>query len=220
MADDMSSNETARQYLDAAHAQLGERVTNLARRQKDLEAEMRSGFRQIEQSFAQFTNETRQSIASLGNAISEKNKPQYQALGFGLSVILAVGALAYWPIRESTSDLKASYIEGARAMQMLAAETNRTIQALTANTVSRQELEWRAQRDAEDRSRTETRISDLRASLVPRDEHERVWENFDRRFADEQRQMDEIKAALAGVHDPLSTGLDLKKPQDSQDHAE
>lgn len=171
MADDMA-NDTARQYLDAAHAQLGERVTNLGRRQTDLEGEMRSGFRQMEQSITSFTNETRQSIAALGTAISEKNKPQYQALGFALSVILAVGALAYWPIRESTNDLKTSDMETSRTIQLLATETNKSIQALAANTVSRQEMDWRADRGTEDRTRMEGSIAALRASTILRSEFE------------------------------------------------
>jgi hypothetical protein len=89
--DDMA--EEQRIYQDPVQAQLGERVTNLGRRQTDLEAEMRSGFRQIEQSFASFTNETRQSIAALGTAISERSRPQWQALGVMVSVVVVLGGL-------------------------------------------------------------------------------------------------------------------------------
>lgn len=156
MADEMTNgvDPTARHYLDAVQAQLGERVTNLGRRQTDLEAEMRSGFRQIEQS-----------ISGLSTTLSERNRPQYQALGFGLSVILAVGALAYWPIREAVSN------------------TRDQLQALAMTTVSRNEIDWRAARGAEDRVRMETAVSDIRGNLVPRTE-------FEAFKIDIQRQLD------------------------------
>ena len=48
-------------YSDALTAQLGERVTNLNRRQYDLESEMRSGFKQIESSMAAMSSEMRSS---------------------------------------------------------------------------------------------------------------------------------------------------------------
>jgi hypothetical protein len=91
MAGDMA--EEQRIYQDPVQAQLGERVTNLGRRQTDLEAEMRSGFRQMEQSITSFTNETRQSIAALGTAISERSRPQWQALGVMVSVVVVLGGL-------------------------------------------------------------------------------------------------------------------------------
>lgn len=164
--------EEHRVYQDPIQAQLGERVTNLGRRQTDLEAEMRSGFRQIEQSFASFTNETRNAISALGTSISDRSRPQWQALGVMVSVIVVLGGLVYWPIRESTNDLKAQDIETGRLIQSLTTETGKAIQTLAANTVSRQEMDWRAARGAEDRTRMETAISDIRGNLVPRTEFE------------------------------------------------
>ncbi|RCW80167.1 hypothetical protein [Phyllobacterium bourgognense] len=65
MADDMNNgNDASRHYQDAMQAQLGERVTNLGRRQTDLEAEMRSGFKQMETALSGLANETRSSIAA------------------------------------------------------------------------------------------------------------------------------------------------------------
>jgi hypothetical protein len=43
-----NGNDVSRHYQDAMTAQLGERVTNLGRRQTNLESEMRSGFKQID----------------------------------------------------------------------------------------------------------------------------------------------------------------------------
>jgi hypothetical protein len=204
-----------RVYQDPVQAQLGERVTNLGRRQTDLEAEMRSGFRQIEQSFASFTNETRQAIASLGTSMSERSRPQWQALGVMVSVIVVLGGLVYWPIRESTNDLKDQDKETSRLIQSLTSETAKSLQALAANTVSRQEMDWRAARGVEDRNTMQTAIADIRAGLVPRAEHERVWANFDQRFSDEQRQIDELKASSASTYNVRDFIMDLRNRLDA-----
>lgn len=57
-------------------AQLGERVTNLGRRQSDPESEMRSGFKQMESAVASLSSEMRTSVAGLATNIAERNKPQ------------------------------------------------------------------------------------------------------------------------------------------------
>lgn len=177
-----NGNDVARQYLDAAHAQLGERVTNLGRRQTDLEAEMRSGFKQIENSFASFSNETRSSIAALSSTLAERNKPQWQALSVMLAAVVAIGGLAYMPIREATNDLKVS------------------VNSLSEKIVTRQEMDWRQARSAEDRTRTESTISDVRERQVPRDELDRVFSSYDQRFADIQRQIDEANNRFGSTY--------------------
>jgi len=66
MSEDMSNNNDAhRVYTDAITAHLGERVTNLGRRQTDLETEVRSGFKNIDTAVTSLANETRASIAAL-----------------------------------------------------------------------------------------------------------------------------------------------------------
>lgn len=60
--DDMNNgngSDVNRTYTDAHTARLGERVTNLNRRQSDLEPEMRSGFKQIESSMTALSSEMR-----------------------------------------------------------------------------------------------------------------------------------------------------------------
>lgn len=82
MADDMANGtEDGRHYVSVTEAQLGERVTNLGRRQNDLETEMRTGFRAMEQSITAFTNETRTSFAAITQTMAERNRQQWQALG-------------------------------------------------------------------------------------------------------------------------------------------
>jgi hypothetical protein len=185
-----------RHYINATQAQLGERVTNLGRRQTDLENEMRSGFRQIEQSFASFTNETRASINALATSLAERNKPQWQALGVMLAFATALGGLAYWPIREATNDLKAS------------------VAVIVDKMVTQKELEWRSARSAEDRARMEAAIAELREAQVPRAELERVWQSFDQRFSDHQRQLDDVKQAQGSVYGQRDIILDLRERLD------
>lgn len=199
MADDMANGtngDSARLYQDAMQAQLGERVTNLGRRQSDLEAEMRTGFRQIETSFASFTNETRNSLSGLSSSIAERNKPQWQAIGVALTFAVVVGGMAYWPIRETTSDLKDA------------------MTALASNVVTRQEMDWRQARGAEDRDRMQATIAEMRAQTVPRAEHDRTWSNYDQRFADTQRQIDVVKQAISGQYNQRDLNRDILERMD------
>lgn len=160
MVDDMTgNNEASRVYQDAMTAQLGERVTNLGRRQTDLENEMRSGFKQIETSFSSFANETRQSNAQLAASLAERNKPQWQAIGVTITFCTVLGGLVYWPINTATSDLKSA------------------VSVIADKMVSQKELEWRTARSAEDRQRADAAIKDIRESMVPREELDRIFQS-------------------------------------------
>lgn len=178
--------DAARMYADAVQAQLGERVTNLGRRQSDLETEMRSGFRQMEQSITSFTNETRTSIAALSQTLAERNKPQWQALSVMLAFAAILGGLAYMPIREATTDLKAS------------------VSSLAAAAVTREELNWRSQRTAEDRQRVELAIADIRASMLPRNE----WME---RNASRDHDIENIRAAIEREVGNIQRQIDLQR---------
>jgi hypothetical protein len=128
MADQNGNDLGARANLDAVQAQLGERVANPRLRQTDLETEMRTRFRTIEQS-----------TASLTTSLSARNKPQWQAIGVALTFAIIIGGMAYWTIRESTTDLKPTIAK-------LAAETYQSIRMLADKAVTRQQMDWRAAR--------------------------------------------------------------------------
>jgi hypothetical protein len=104
--DEMPNGAEHRVYSDALTAKLGQRVTNLNRRQYDLESEMRSGFKQIESSMAAMSSETRSSVAALSTNIAERNKPQWQIIGAAPSFCTIVGGLVYWPTEVATTHLK------------------------------------------------------------------------------------------------------------------
>jgi len=196
MAEDMTNGDASRHYQDAMTAQLGERVTNLGRRQTDLESEMRSGFKQIESSVASLSAEMRNSVAALSANIAERNKPQWQALGVALTFCTILGGLAYWPINAATTDLKAAVASMADKM------------------VTRQEMDQRTERGVEDRARTDMAVKDLRDAQVPREELVRVWDNYDQRFTDQQRQIDEVKTAQGSVYGQRDVILDLRERLD------
>lgn len=189
----MANGNDHRIYTDAVTAQLGERVTNLGRRQTDLESEMRAGFKAMEAAVTGLANETRTSIAALSTNLAERNKPQWQALGVALTFAAMLGGLAYLPIREATSDLKAG------------------VSMLSERMVTRQEMDWRQARGTEDRARMENSVKEVRDAQVPRAELDRVFSGFVQQFADHQRQIDELKQTQAGVYGPRDALFDLKK---------
>jgi hypothetical protein len=66
------ADDAHRVYADAITAQLGERVTNLGRRQTDLEAEMGAGFKGTDTAVSSLANETRTSIAALSTNLAQR----------------------------------------------------------------------------------------------------------------------------------------------------
>jgi hypothetical protein len=197
--DDMSNgngSDVNRIYTDALTAQLGERVTNLNRRQSDLESEMRSGFKQIESSMTALSSEMRSSVAALSANLAERSRPQWQALGVALTFAAMLGGLAYLPVREATSDLK-----GAVAM-------------LSERMVTQKEMEWRTARGAEDRKRTDEAIIDLRANAVSRNEWSERNHARDGEIAELGRRINEIRQDVGSQYTTrdvlLSTQSEVK----------
>lgn len=216
MADDMNNgNEPTRTYAPTdSIAALSERITNLNRRQTDSEAETRTAFRSMENIIDKLASEMRSGLANLSTNLAERNKPQWQALGVALTFAAILGGMAYWPIRESTNDLKASDVETARIIQSLASETNKSIQALASSTVSRQEMDWRAQRGAEDRVRMEAAIADLRGGTVTRSEWMERSRAIDQQGAEFSRRLDELRQDFGAVYGTRDVIQDMKREID------
>ncbi|AFL51255.1 hypothetical protein ABIE78_002936 [Sinorhizobium fredii] len=61
-------------------------------------------------------------------------------------------------------------------------------------------MEWRSARGSEDRLRQEAALKDIHDAQVPRAELDRVWEGYDQRFSDHQRQIDAVKQAQGSVY--------------------
>lgn len=205
-----NGDEGHRQYPDPFQGAMGERVTNMGRRINDVEVEMRSGFNQINQS-----------IASLSNNLAERNKTQWPviflAIGVASSVLGYFVTQALTPIRDANLDMKAAIVETAHS-----------IQALAANTVSRQEMDWRAERGAEDRKRTEDSVASIRTGMVYRNEWmernlsrdhdiENIRADAVRDVANLQRQLDQQRSDFQTFSNSLGNGrdfiIDLKSEQ-------
>lgn len=187
-----NNDDIARHYADIANAQLGERVTNLGRRQTDLENEMRSGFRHIEASFASFANETRTSIQSLSGTLAEHRRPQWQALGVALTFAAMLGALAYLPIREATTDLKAG------------------VAVLAATTMTREEIQWRFSLVDQDKVRDDQTTRELRDSTVPRVAWEERNRARDLEVADLNRRIEELRQNVGSVYGTRDVIQDMR----------
>lgn len=197
MAEDMNNGDASRHYQDAMTAQLGERVTNLGRRQTDLESEMRSGFKQLETGMAAIAHEMRTSVAALSTNIAERNKPQWQALGVALTFCTILGGLAYWPINAATTDLKSAVASMADKM------------------VTQQEMEWRTQRGAEDRKRADDAMTDLRTISVTRNEWTERNHARDGEIAELSRRIDELRQEVGSVYGTKDVIADLKAQMDT-----
>ncbi|MBB3593806.1 hypothetical protein FHX08_004209 [Rhizobium sp. BK529] len=109
-----------------------------------------------------------------------------------LTFAAMLGGLAYLPIREAASDLKQS------------------VGILADKMVTQKEMKWRTARGAEDRARTDASVKELRNAQVPREELNSVFGSYDKRFVDQQRQIDEMKTAQGSVYGIRDILLDLR----------
>jgi DNA repair exonuclease SbcCD ATPase subunit len=214
MAEDMANgDEQQRTYHDAVQAAQGERITNMGRRINDVEVEMRAGFSQVNNLLNSSTNETRQAIAALSSNLAERNKTQWPviflAIGVASSVLGYFVTQALTPIRDANLDMKAAIVD-----------TQKSIQALAANTVSRQEMDWRTQRGVEDRATMLASVSSIRDTMVYRNEWqernlsrdhdiENIRADAVRDVANLQRQLDQQRADFQTFSNSLGNGRDL-----------
>lgn len=185
---------------EAKYAQLGERVDNQSRQIGELDTRMKQGF-----------SEVASQIRSLADDIRGGSKTQWPIIiGFcsvTITVLGGLGFMALQPIKDNIATIR----EDERLSR---AETKDSLASVVAAMVTQKEMEWRTARGQEDRQRTEAAIKDIRDSLVPRAEHERVWANYDQRFADHQRQLDELKQAFGGVYGTRDALLDIRSRLD------
>lgn len=192
----MNTNDPYRVYTDAVTAQLGERVTNLGRRQTDMESEMRAGFKQTESAASALAAEFRNSIASLSTSLAERNRPQWAAIAVAISFCTVIGGVLAYPVMSATGDLKI------------------TVSSISDKMVTQAEMKWRTDRGLEDRARTDAAIKDIRDALVPSQELERVWQSEDQQHAQMQKQIDELKQGQANTYSARDLLLDMRERQD------
>lgn len=146
-------------------------------------------------------------LETLGSQFNESRKPQWQPLLMLASVIVAfvtaIGTLAYWPILSGQSRADA-------AIASVQTELRVSIKESAASYLTRAEADWRAERSKEDRRRFEIALTKLIDGQVSRQEHEQRWQNEAQRFADVQRQIDEMKRQQGDTYTARDALLDAR----------
>lgn len=116
------------------------------------------------------------SVDSLRDTMAEGRRPQWQALGVLLMAILAIGGFAYWPIRETLSDLKTAFTSNSDTL-------NKLMIALPDKFVTVRE---------HDRLLSRTEL------LMPRMEFEKVLADRDNRISGAVRRIERLEVLTGG----------------------
>lgn len=201
MVTDMANGSSLNEDTNTRVGILSQRTANLEGGFVDFRREVNQQFISVNAAVGSLMTKMDERFTALASAMAEKNKTQWPVIWSAIGVSGAV--LAYFvtqnlaPIKETQSEIKQSIVTVVDKM------------------VTQQEMKWRTDRGAEDRVRTDAAIADIRAGLVPRAEHERVWQNYDQRFTDEQRQIDELKSSSASTYNVRDVLLDLRNRLDA-----
>ncbi|MGE7367921.1 hypothetical protein ACQKKX_02470 [Neorhizobium sp. NPDC001467] len=173
----------------AQYARLSERVENQGKDIVDLRSNMNTGFQSVNASLTTLSNELRSNSKTQWPVI-------WTAAGVSFTVLAALGAFVYGTLSTRQD------------------RTDTTIIGVIDKMVTQKEMEWRTARSQEDRTRTDAAIKEIREGLVPRAEHERVWQNYTASDANMQRQLDELKQAQGSVYGARDVILDLRERLD------
>lgn len=188
MADDMTTPNGSFDPI-AQWARLSERVENQGKDIIDLRSNMNTGFQNIQSALAGLTNELRGSTKTQWPVI-------WSAIGVCFVVIAAIGGLAYAPITSAMTRLDG------------------TLAGISEKMVTRQEMDWRQARAAEDRGRTDTAIVDLRGGTVTRNEWLERNRARDQEVTDLNRRLDELRADVGSVYGTRDVIQDMKREID------
>ncbi|MBD8651463.1 hypothetical protein IFT66_10275 [Rhizobium sp. CFBP 13726] len=185
---------------EAKYAQLGERVDNQSRQIAQVDSRMTQGFSEIASQ-----------IRGLVDDIRGGSKTQWPVLislcAVSVSILGGLGYLALQPIKDNITQIR----EDAKGQ---ASGTSSALSTIVDKMVTQKEMEWRTARSAEDRARMEGSLKEVRDAQVPREELTRIWANYDQRFQDQQRQVDELKQAQGSVYGARDVIMDLRQRLD------
>ncbi len=198
----MAGNEMKNGFdPEMQYAALGERVEGQGRRLSGLEQKVDAGFSNVQVS-----------IAGLANEFRSSQRPQWQAIGVALTFAALVGALAYWPIRENQSDAKIQMRD--ISMNALSVAAFQDFKATYENNrvVSRTEYIDKFQS-------VNSAIGKINDAMVPRAELERIWQLYDGRFAEVQRQIDRVDQIQSGQYNQRDLNRDTLERLDRLERA-
>ncbi|MBP1852099.1 hypothetical protein [Rhizobium halophytocola] len=169
----------------AQYARLSERVENQGKDIVDLRSNMNTGFQTINSAISQLSNELRNNSKTQWPVI-------WSAAGVCSAMLIAAGTFVYGTLSSRQDRMETAFADFTKAA------------------ITRQEMEWRQARSAEDRARMDASIKEVRDAQVPREELDRVWQSYDQRFSNQQRQVDDIKQAQGSVYGARDILLDLR----------
>lgn len=163
-----------------------------------------AGQQQLTNGLTVLTSRVETLFAGLSAKIEERGRPQYGLMvtagGFALAVIIAIGGLAYAPIRQNQGDLKQASVATNVAVADLAKSTTASFTALSEKVarefVSVRELDARSGRTQTDISRILQDQKIIAEQIVPRVEHNERNRSVDAQIAGVQRQVDDVKKAF------------------------
>lgn len=177
----------------AQYARLSERVENQGRDIVDLRSNMNTGFRNMESAINALSTELRGSSKTQWPVI-------WSAIGVSFAILIAVGSQSISPLRDDIAELKATDAAAAESM------------------VTREELDWRASRGAEDRDRTNAALSSLRSESVTRAEWSERNRARDQEVTELSRRVEELRHDVGAVYGTRDVIIDLKKEVDTLRH--
>lgn len=173
----------------AQYARLSERVENQGKDIVDLRSNMNTGFQTVNAAIGTLSNELRNNSKTQWPVI-------WAAAGVCFTVLATGGAFFYNSLSKGQDRLDNAIVK------------------IAESAVSQKEMEWRSARGAEDRTRAEAALKEVRSAQVPREELDRVWAKYDQRDQDLQRQVDEVKQAQGSVYGQRDVILDLRERLD------
>lgn len=185
MADDMTTPNGNFDPI-AQWARLSERVENQGKDIIDLRSNMNTGFQNIQSALAGLSNELRGSQRTQWPVI-------WSAAAVCVSILGGLGFVLLQPVKDNVAEAKAQIVE------------------LAKTSVSRQEMDWRAQRGIEDRTRTEAAVAELRTGTVSRAEWTERNRARDQEVTDLNRRVDELRQDVGSVYGTRDVIQDMKK---------
>lgn len=157
-------------------------------------------------------------VSALATTLNDRSRTPWGVLltgaGVMISVLVVLGGLAYAPIRDGLARADRDILE-ARSNSLSVASFLDFKSSYENNRITS-----RSDNDAKfaaARAQTDTdlkRVEETLKGQVPRAEHERVWANYDQRFVDQQRQIDELKANQSATYGVRDVILDYRERLD------
>ncbi|MBX4921014.1 hypothetical protein HJA76_15080 [Rhizobium bangladeshense] len=197
MADEMANGNGNTFDPMASWARLSERVENQGKDIIDLRSNMNTGFQGVNANLAALSNELRSSGKTQWPVI-------WSAIGVGVVILSGLGFMALQPIKDNTARLEEAVIRVSENTQASFAKVNETM-------VTQKEMEWRTQRGAEDRKRSDDALADLRTTTVSRNEWSERNHARDGEIAELGRRIDELRQEVGSVYGTRDVIVDLKR---------